>query len=69
MLNEKRKEELINLCQDLVQKSINSGEEGQVVEAIKKSFKKLGYDRCLCRCYGNVIGHIKGNKPGKKHFI
>lgn len=66
MLNEKRKESLTELCQELVRKQSVSGEEGKVVEVIKAKFKELGYDECFVDSYGNVIGHIKGNKPGKR---
>ncbi len=66
MLNEIRKEELTGLCQELLRNPSVSGEEQHVVEAMKKAFKELGYDDCVVDKYGNVIGHIKGNKPGKK---
>ena len=65
MLTNQRKETLTKLCQDLIRNQSVSGEEGNVVEAIKKGFKALGYDECFVDSYGNVIGHIKGNKPGK----
>ena len=42
MLNEKRKEELVNLCREMVQNQSISGEEGQVVGVIKKALKNLG---------------------------
>ena len=66
MLSEKRKEELVNLCREMVQNQSISGEEGQVVGVIKKALKNLGYDDVYVDAYGNVIGHIKGSKPGKK---
>lgn len=66
MLNNKRKETLTELCQELVRNQSVSGDESKVVEAIKKSFKELGYDECFVDSYGNVIGHIKGKKPGKR---
>lgn len=66
MLNKERKESLTDLCQDLVRNQSLSGEEGKVVEVIKAKFKELGYDECFVDTYGNVIGHIKGNKPGKR---
>ena len=50
----------------MVQNQSISGEEGQVVGVIKKALKNLGYDDVYVDAYGNVIGHIKGSKPGKK---
>lgn len=66
MLTQARKEQLTSLCQEMIRNQSISGEEGKVVEAIKKGLKELGYDECFVDSYGNVIGHIKGKKPGKK---
>ncbi len=66
MLTTERKEQLVQICQDLIRQKSYSGEEAGVVEAIKKNFKLLGYDDCVVDDYGNVIGCIKGNRPGKK---
>lgn len=65
MLTNGRKEQLTKLCQELLRNPSVSGEEDKVVEAIKKAFNEMGYDDCFVDAYGNVIGHIKGNKPGK----
>ncbi|SFB12081.1 YgeY family selenium metabolism-linked hydrolase [Clostridium frigidicarnis] len=66
MLTELRKEQLTRLCQEMIKNKSVSGQEGNVVEAIKKGLKELGYDECFVDSYGNIIGHIKGKKPGKK---
>lgn len=66
MLTELRKEQLTKLCQEMIKNKSVSGQEGNVVEAIKKGLKELGYDECFVDSYGNIIGHIKGKKPGKK---
>lgn len=66
MLTQARKEQLTSLCQEMIRNQSISGDEGKVVEAIKKGLKELGYDECFVDSYGNVIGHIKGKKPGKK---
>lgn len=66
MLNIKRKEELTKLCQELIRNQSVSGDEEKVVKAIKKNLKTLGYDNFFVDSYGNIIGHIKGNRPGKK---
>jgi putative selenium metabolism hydrolase len=65
MLTNERKEQLTKLCQELIRRPSYSGEEGQVVEAIKAAFKAMGYDEWFVDEYGNVIGHIKGKRPGK----
>ncbi len=66
MLNEQRKEELIKICQELIRNQSLSGEEENVALAIKNSFEELGYDECFIDSYGNIIGHIKGKREGKK---
>lgn len=66
MLNELRKNKVIELCQDMLRINSYSGEEGKLVERLKKAFEEFGFDDCFVDKYGNVIGHIKGNKPGKK---
>ena len=66
MLEEQRKEELISLCQELIRNRSLSGEEENVALAIKNAFETLGYDECFVDSYGNVIGHIKGKREGKK---
>lgn len=66
MLTELRKEQLTKLCQEMIKNKSVSGQEGNVVESIKKGLKELGYDECFVDSYGNIIGHIKGKKSGKK---
>jgi putative selenium metabolism hydrolase len=66
MMTNERREQLTKLCQELLRRPSYSGEEGKVVEAITAAFKEMGYDDWFVDGYGNVIGHIKGSKPGKK---
>lgn len=66
MLNEVRQDKLTKLCQELLRNPSVSGEEEKVVAAIKSNMLALGYDDVYIDDYGNVIGHIKGSKPGKK---
>lgn len=66
MLSESRREQTIALLQDMLRIPSYSGEEGELVERIKKAFQELGYDDCFVDEYGNVIGYVKGNKPGPK---
>ncbi len=58
--------QVIGLCQSLVQTRSYSGEEKTVGEKLKTFFLKNGYDEVHIDQFGNVIGHIKGNAPGKK---
>ncbi len=69
MLNEKRKEQLVNLCQSLIQNPSTSGQEDKVVNTLKRKFDELGFDNCFVDSYGNVIGHIKGKSGGKSILL
>ena len=64
MMEEKRKIELIKLCQRLVRIKSYSGEENKIVEELKKIFQEFGFDDYKVDHYGNILGHIKGKKPG-----
>lgn len=66
MLNKEREEKVIALCQELIRARSYSGEENQVAEALKKNFQEMGFDDVIIDGYGNIIGKIKGNRPGKK---
>jgi len=66
MLTEKRKDEVINLCQSLIRNKSYSGEEGNVANELKKFFDSKGFDEIYIDDYGNIIGCIIGKKPGKK---
>jgi len=66
MLNESRQEKTIKLCQDLIRLKSYSGEELKIAERLKEMFMEMGYDDIFTDAYGNIIGHIKGIKPGKK---
>lgn len=66
MFNKEREQKVIELCQRLVQSPSYSGQEDKVVEELKKAFNEMGFDDVAVDKYGNIIGHIKGSKPGKK---
>lgn len=69
MLNQERKNEVVDICRELISHYTVSGNEKGVVEAIKGRFEKMGFDDVQIDKYGNVIGHIKGSKPGKKILL
>lgn len=66
MLSEERRNKVISICRELISHYSVSGQEKGVVSAIKNKMEKMGFDDVQIDRYGNVIGHIKGNKPGKK---
>lgn len=69
MMNSKRQEDLIALCQELIRQKSYSGAEDKVVRCMEEHFKKLGFDDYFVDEYGNIIGHIKGKKPGKSLLL
>jgi putative selenium metabolism hydrolase len=65
MFSKQREDSVIVLCQELIQQKSYSGEEHLVAARIGQAFEDLGYDEVFVDDYGNIIGHIKGNLPGK----
>lgn len=66
MLTEARKQSIISLCKELVSIKSYSGEERFVAETLKGYMLSNGYDEVQIDHYGNVIGKICGNRPGKR---
>lgn len=66
MLTPEREARLIKLLQEMIQQQSFSGEEEGVAKVIERNLLDLGYDSVTFDKYGNVIGCIKGNRPGKK---
>lgn len=66
MLSKERENAVIELCQALIQQKSYSGEEQGVVSVLKDYMRENGFDEVAVDDYGNLIGCIKGNRPGKK---
>ena len=61
-----RKDQVVSLCQKLIQQKSYSGHEDGVVKVLSENMKDMGFDEVSVDRYGNIIGCIKGSKPGKK---
>ncbi len=66
MLNSERQGKVVELCSDLMRAKSMSGEEQDVVDIMEKFFRMHQFDTIKKDKYGNIIGCIKGNRPGKK---
>lgn len=66
MLEKEKEQEVISLCQSMIQAQSYSGHEDQAAKILTEYFKFHGYDEVITDDYGNVIGHIKGKQPGPK---
>jgi putative selenium metabolism hydrolase len=66
VMMEQNNDKLIALCQSLIKTGTLSGEEGPVAKILEDFFVENGFDEVKTDVYGNVIGCIKGKKPGKK---
>ncbi|WP_294403245.1 YgeY family selenium metabolism-linked hydrolase [uncultured Clostridium sp.] len=66
MLTKQREDSVVELCRSLIKSRSYSGEENKVSEKLKKFFEENGFDEVIIDKYGNTIGKIKGNRPGKK---
>lgn len=66
MFSEQQKEQIVNLCRELVQQKSYSGQEDLAVAHLHKTLEQYNFDDIFVDEYGSIIGHIKGNLPGKK---
>ncbi len=65
-MTEIRNEQVIDLCKKLIQAQSYSGHEDKVVGELTEFFRQNGFDEVHVDKYGNIIGVIKGNRPGSK---
>ena len=65
MLTPDRSQQVIQLCQALIQRQSYSGQEESVVERMKQAFHDWHFDEVVVDSYGNVLGRIEGKRPGK----
>jgi putative selenium metabolism hydrolase len=65
MLNKQREDAVVALCRKLIQQQSYSGKEDAAAETVNRAFRELGYDDVFVDSYGNVIGQVCGNRPGK----
>lgn len=61
-----QEQELIGLCQQLIQTPSYTGQEQGAAELLKNKMLLLGFDRAWIDDVGNVIGEIKGALPGPR---
>lgn len=66
MLTNERKEQIVEVLQNLIQRRSYSGEEKEVAEYVQKLCLEVGYDTVHIDKYGNVIGSVKGKYEGPK---
>lgn len=66
MLNKEQEQAVVLLCQELIRQRSYSGEEQGVVKVLKANMEQMGFDSVTVDKYGNIIGCIKGSRPGPK---
>jgi putative selenium metabolism hydrolase len=64
VLSAERKAELLGFARELVRCPGFSGDEAKAAEAVARRMRALGYDEVEVDGWGNVIGTIRGAKPG-----
>jgi len=64
MLRKDREEQLIDLCQKLIQAPSYSGMENRVVDEIQIFCENAGYSNVRLDKYGNCVCHIRGKRNG-----
>ncbi len=66
ILTPERKREVFTLTKALVSRQSYSGQEQGVAEELKRYLTAHGFDHVETDRYGNVLGRIKGSRPGKR---
>lgn len=66
MLEKAGEKQVVALCQELIRQRSYSGEEAGMVKILSAYMKEMGFDEVTIDRYGNLIGCIKGSRPGKK---
>jgi putative selenium metabolism hydrolase len=61
--------ETISFCQELVRRDSPSGQEGQIAEVVARQMSMLGYDPLWRDEVGNVIGVMRGHRPGRRVLL
>ncbi|MDR1744658.1 MAG: YgeY family selenium metabolism-linked hydrolase [Planctomycetota bacterium] len=64
MLTNDQKREATGLCVDLIRQPGNSGQEGGTAAVLERFMRDKGFDEVVVDRYGNVIGSIRGSRPG-----
>lgn len=66
MLASERKTEIVDLAKALIARQSLSGQEKDAAEEWKRYLTAHGFDHVETDRYGNVLGRIKGNRPGPR---
>ncbi len=69
MTKEQLHEKTITLCSRLIQAKSYSGEEADAARVVAGAMKELDYDEVTVDVYGNVIGCLRGNRPGARVLL
>lgn len=69
MTKEQLHEKTVALCGRLIRTQSYSGEEQAIAELIAQEMRDLGYDEVRFDACGNVIGCIRGRRPGAKVLL
>lgn len=57
------------LCSRLIRAQSYSGQEADVARVVADAMRELGYDAVTVDEYGNVIGCLRGSRPGAKVLL
>ena len=60
-----RDQRLIAFCQQAVRIPSPSGQEREVAQLMKRKMEEYGFDEVLIDRYGDVLGRMRGRRPGK----
>lgn len=62
-------EKTTRLCSELLKAPSCSGQEAQAAQVLESAMRELGYDEITVDELGNVIGVLRGSRPGRKILL
>lgn len=68
-MNTEKRNELIELCQQLIRIPSYSGQEDKLVDKLKEVFEQYNFDEIYVDKYGSIIAKIKGKHQGPKILL
>lgn len=69
MIDNARKEQLVDLCRNMIRRPSLSGQEKEVAEYVHNRMEALGFDTVHVDAMGNVVGKIILGRGGKRILL
>lgn len=69
MLSQERMETVVGLTRALIAQSSTSGHEDGAAAVLRRYMEAAGFDLVTSDMYGNLLGRLRGSRPGKRVLL